>query len=79
MLKLGGLLVKFGIKIKELDHLKVDVIGFRLLVHRGEAEEPLIGQTAVFLPRDTFLKQAAPRFRKFDRILNVQGLMRYLS
>jgi hypothetical protein len=50
MLQLGGLLVKVGIQVKEFDHLKVDVIRFRLLVHRGEAEEPLIGQGPVFLP-----------------------------
>ena len=62
MLELRGLLVKVGIQIKEFYHLKVDVIGLHLLVHRGEPEEPLIGQAPMFLPLNTFLKQTALRF-----------------
>jgi hypothetical protein len=62
MLELRGLLVKVGIQVKELNHLQVDVIGLHLLIHRGEPEEPLIGQAPVFLPLNTFLKQAALGF-----------------
>ena len=59
MLELRGLLIKVGVQIKELYHLKVDVISLHLLIHRGEPEEPLIGQARMFLPLYTFLKQAA--------------------
>ena len=62
MLKLRGLLVKVGVQIEELNQLKVDVISFHLLIHRGEPEEPLIGQAPMFLPLNTFLKDAALSF-----------------